>query len=131
MTKATRTKSATLAKAEKALRAAGMAFPEVTEDFPWGHRALKVKGKAFAFLALEGAVLSMSVKLPSSHSVALSLPFAEPTAYGLGRSGWVTARFQQSDKIPLALLRTWMEESYQAVAPKKLAALLGGKAGSS
>jgi predicted DNA-binding protein (MmcQ/YjbR family) len=97
------TKSATtLAKAEKALRHAGMKFPEVTEDFPWGHRALKVKGKA------------------------LALPFASPTAYGLAKSGWVTARFQRSDRIPLALLCTWMEESYQAVAPKSLVALLTG-----
>jgi predicted DNA-binding protein (MmcQ/YjbR family) len=101
VTKGTGTRSATLAKAEKVLRAAGMAFSDVTEDFPWGHRALKVKGKAFA----------------------------EPTAYGLARSSWVTARFQRSNRIPLALLRTWMEESYQAVAPKKLAALLGAKPG--
>jgi len=121
------TKSATtLAKAEKALRDAGMKFPEVTEDFPWGHRALKVKGKAFIFIALEGDELSMSVKLPSSHSVALALPFASPTAYGLAKSGWVTARFQRSVRIPLALLCTWMEESYQAVAPKSLVALLAG-----
>ena len=121
------TKSATtLAKAEKALRDAGIKFPEVTEDFPWGHRALKVKGKAFIFIALEGDELSMSVKLPSSHSVALALPFASPTAYGLAKSGWVTARFQRSDRIPLALLCTWMEESYQAVAPKSLVALLAG-----
>ena len=98
MTKGARSRSATLAKAEKALRGAGMAFPEVTEDFPCGHRALKVKGKA-------------------------------PTAYGLGRSGWVTVRFQRSNRIPLALLRTWIEESYQAVAPKKLAALLDAKPG--
>jgi predicted DNA-binding protein (MmcQ/YjbR family) len=123
------TKSATtLAKAEKALRDTGMKFPEATEDFPWGHRALKVKGKAFIFIALEGDELSMSVKLPSSHSVALTLPFASPTAYGLAKSGWVTARFQRSDRIPLALLCSWMEESYQAVAPKSLAALLPGAA---
>lgn len=48
------------------------------------------------------------------------------TAYGLAKSGWVTARFQRSDRIPLALLCTWMEESYQAVAPKSLVALLAG-----
>jgi len=123
------TKSApTLAKAEKSLRDAGMKFPEATEDFPWGHRALKVKGKAFIFIALEGDELSMSVKLPSSHSVALTLPFASPTAYGLAKSCWVIARFQRSERIPLALLCSWMEESYQAVAPKSLAALLAGGA---
>ena len=129
MAKGTGTKSpATLVKAEKALRDAGMKFPEATEDFPWGHRALKVKGKAFTFIALDGDQLSMSVKLPSSNSVALTLPFASPTAYGLAKSGWVTARFKRSDRIPLALLCTWMEESYQAVAPKGLVAqMTGGK----
>ncbi|HEY7029244.1 MAG TPA: MmcQ/YjbR family DNA-binding protein [Gemmatimonadales bacterium] len=127
MAKEARTKSVmTLAKAEKALRDAGMKFPEVTEDFPWGHRALKVKGKAFIFIALEGDELSLSVKLPSSNSVALTLPFASPTAYGLAKSGWVTARFKRSDRIPVALLSTWMEESYQAVAPKSLAAMIAG-----
>jgi predicted DNA-binding protein (MmcQ/YjbR family) len=117
---------ANLAKAEKALRDAGMKFPEATEDFPWGHRALKVKGKAFTFIALEEDELSMSVKLPSSNSVALTLPFASPTAYGLAKSGWVTARFKASDRIPVALLCTWMEESYQAVAPKSLIAEMAG-----
>jgi predicted DNA-binding protein (MmcQ/YjbR family) len=38
--------------AAKALRAAAMAFPGTTEDFPWGHPAYKVAGKkAFCFLA--------------------------------------------------------------------------------
>ena len=46
------------------------------------------------------------------------------TAYSLAKSGWVTAGFQRSDRIPLAVLCTWMEESYQAVAPKRLVALL-------
>jgi hypothetical protein len=48
------------------------------------------------------------------------------TAYGLAKSGSVTARFHRSDRIPLALLCTWMEESYQAVAPKGLVAQLAG-----
>jgi predicted DNA-binding protein (MmcQ/YjbR family) len=53
---------------------------------------------------------------------ALMLPFAEPTHYGLGKSGWVTAQFGVRDEIPLALLREWIDESYRAVAPKKLIA---------
>jgi hypothetical protein len=55
-----------LAAAEAALRKAGMAFPEATEDFPWGHRALKVKGKAFSFMSNEDDAFSLSVKLPQS-----------------------------------------------------------------
>ena len=82
-----------LKKAEAALRKTGMGFPEATEDFPWGHRALKIKGKAFVFMSREDNELSLSVKLPDSGDFALMQPYASPTGYGLGKSGWVTARF--------------------------------------
>ena len=112
-----------LAAAEKALRALGLGYPETTEDFPWGHRALKVRGKAFVFMSREEG-LSLSVKLPSSGHVALDLPFTEPTGYGLARSGWITASFAPGDRVPLDILSLWLEESYRAVAPKRVAALL-------
>ena len=41
---------------ELALREAGMAYPEVTEDFPWGHRTLKVKGKAARLRSLKSTL---------------------------------------------------------------------------
>ena len=101
---------------ETALRTAGMSFPEVTEDFPWGHRALKVRGKAFVFIARELGGLSLSVKLPESNAIALSMPFVAPTGYGLGRSGWVTATLPAAAHVPLAVLLSWLEESYRAIA---------------
>ncbi len=122
MPRGSRAKSA-LDAAEKALRTQGLAYPETTEEFPWGHRALKVRGKAFVFMSREDG-LSLSVKLPSSCHVALDLPFTEPTGYGLGRSGWVTARFAPGDRVPTDILVLWIEESYRAVAPKRVAALL-------
>jgi predicted DNA-binding protein (MmcQ/YjbR family) len=111
---------------ETALRDHALALPEVTEDFPWGHRALKVKGKAFLFLAREGAELSLSVKLPESHAVALMLPFASPTGYGLGKSGWVSAVFTGQKTPPLDVLKAWIDESYRAIAPKRLLKALDG-----
>jgi predicted DNA-binding protein (MmcQ/YjbR family) len=112
----------TLESIELELRDYAITFPETTEDHPWGHRALKVKGKSFLFLGGEKNVteLSLSVKLPSSRDIALDLPFAEPTGYGLGKSGWVTARFYKAAGIPIDLLKGWIEESYRAIAPKKL-----------
>src|SRR6185295_13186390 len=97
-------------------------FPEVHEDFPWGHSAFKVGKKAFLFMAREKGELSLSVKLPESAFLALSLPFAAPTGYGLGKSGWVTARFRAKEKPPVAVLERWIEESYRAIAPRKVAA---------
>ena len=115
------TRPAAFAKAELALRDYALSFPETHEDFPWGHRALKVRGKGFLFMGGDEKVFSLSVKLPTSRDGVLLLPFASPTAYGLGRSGWVTAQFTRKDKIPLDWIRSWIEESYCAVAPKKLA----------
>ena len=108
---------------EAALRMHALSYPEAKEDFPWGERVVKVRGKVFLFLG-KGDNLSLSVKLPGSANVALGLPFASPTAYGLGKSGWITARFEKRDKPPLEMLKQWIDESYRAVAPKRLAASL-------
>ena len=106
------------------LRAFALGFPEAYEEFPWGERVAKVKGKVFVFLGMDGDELGLSVKLPQSGMLALGLPFASPTGYGLGKAGWVTARFGRREKAPVDLLRSWIDESYRAVAPKKLVAAL-------
>ena len=111
--------------AQAALRQLALSLPAVREDHPWGHSAFKVKEKAFLFMASEKGELSLSVKLPQSGLLALSLPFAEPTGYGLGKSGWVTARFPASGRPPLPVLAEWVLESYRTIAPKKLLAALG------
>ncbi len=109
-----------LSLAESTLRAHAFTFPEVTEDFPWGERAIKVKGKVFVFMYRGEDSLSLSCKLPGSCGVALMFPFAKPTGYGLGKSGWVSARFGSEDEVPVEMLSEWIEESYRAVAPKTL-----------
>lgn len=102
------------------LTAYALSLPGATEHFPWGERVVKVGGKVFVFLGREedGGV-GLSVKLPESGEAALSLPFCEPTGYGLGKAGWVSAQFDDRKKAPLPLLRQWIDESYRAVAPKK------------
>jgi predicted DNA-binding protein (MmcQ/YjbR family) len=117
--------TAALRKAEAALRKRGLAYPGAYEEFPWGHSALKVKGKAFAFLAFEKGEFSVSLKLPESCAGALLMPFAAPTGYGLGRSGWVTSAFRPGEAVPVPLLCGWLDESYRAIAPKALAARSG------
>lgn len=117
---------------EAALRECGLSFPETTEDFPWGHRALKVRGKAFVFMGTgkeAGAaddLFFISCKLPDSAPIALTLPEVKPTGYGLGKAGWVSAQYTPG-KAPVAMLKEWLRESYCAVAPKKLSALLEAK----
>jgi predicted DNA-binding protein (MmcQ/YjbR family) len=120
--------SAALKAAEKKLRAHGLAKPEAYEEFPWGDRALKVAKKMFAIMsctAENGLVLT--VKLGTLSDEALQLPFTEPTGYGLGKGGWVTARFGPSDKPPVGILCDWIDDSYALVAPKKPVARLTEK----
>ena len=106
----------------EALRKFGLALPEASEDFPWGHTALKVRGKTFVWLDKSDGRLSLTVKLPVSRDFALMLDFTEPTGYGLGRAGWISSAFGPHEEVDTDLLKRWIEESYRAVAPKKLAA---------
>jgi len=115
-------------QAEAALTAFALKYPGATEDHPWDHTAIKVKGKMFLLLGGTDEELSVTAKLPSSGRMALMFPFASPTGYGLGKSGWVTGQFGPDDPIPIDRLTEWIDESYRAVAPKKLVAELDGVA---
>lgn len=119
----TRTKKAAN-RYEDALRRHALTYPETHEDFPWGERVIKVKKKVFLFLGSGDGGLGLSVKLPESSTLALMLEFAKPTGYGLGKAGWITAQFGPKQRPPLDLLTEWIDESYRAVAPKKLVARL-------
>ncbi len=125
---ATRKKSRgpSIAETESIIRELAFEYPEVHEDFPWGERALKVKGKAFVFMRVEPERLSATFKLPQSRDMAVDLPFAEPCGYGMGKYGWVTTRFNAGDEIPIDLLKAWVDESFRAVAPKRIVKTLGG-----
>jgi predicted DNA-binding protein (MmcQ/YjbR family) len=109
-----------LKQAEATLRAYALGFPDAVEEFPWDERVIKVGGKIFVFLGQIEESLRVAVKLPVSSEMALTLSFTSPTGYGLGRAGWVTARFAPGDEVPVDLLKEWIAQSYRAVAPRKI-----------
>ncbi len=113
-----------LSKIGEGIRKQALKYPGTDEHHPWGEIAIKVKGKSFLFMRADNDVLSLSVKLPHSREDALALPFTEPTHYGLGKSGWVTSSFKRGDDVPVGVLKDWLDESYRAVAPKKLVSSL-------
>jgi predicted DNA-binding protein (MmcQ/YjbR family) len=112
------------AKAEAKLREFALAYPEATEQFPWGERAIKVCDKTFLFMRADGNGLGLSTKLPESRDFALTHTFAASTGYGLGKAGWVSASFPRGTRPPISLLCEWIDESYRAIAPKRLVKLL-------
>jgi predicted DNA-binding protein (MmcQ/YjbR family) len=113
-------------------QAYALTFPGAYPEHPWGQTVIKVKKKVFLFV--NGAIapedgVSLSVKLPASGADVLHLPFAEPMGYGMGKHGWVTLLLMRDDHVPLAVLETWIAESYRAVAPKRLLAELDAARG--
>ena len=109
----------------KELRAFGLSYPGVETKSPWpGHDDLAVNGKTFAYLSAAGEPFHISLKLPFTGAEALELAFAKPTGYGLGKSGWVTFEPAPAEMPSLDQLKSWLDESYRAQAPKKLAALI-------
>jgi predicted DNA-binding protein (MmcQ/YjbR family) len=103
------------------LRAWGLTLPGAYSKSPWPeHDDLAVKDKTFAYLPAKGRPFSLSCKLPYTGFEALRLPFAEPTGYGLGKSGWVSFNPGEADIPDIEQLKDWVEESYRAQAPRKL-----------
>jgi predicted DNA-binding protein (MmcQ/YjbR family) len=114
------------ARSQATLRRAALALPQTREDHPWGESAFKVGEKVFLFMSEWEGLLHLTVKLPQSRDFALLMPGVNPTGYGLGKHGWVTAAFGPKDQLPLPMLLDWMEESFCAVAPKRLATQWAG-----
>jgi predicted DNA-binding protein (MmcQ/YjbR family) len=107
----------------QSIRKRALAYPQTHEDFPWGESAFKVKGKTFIFMSDGDDGVSFSVKLPASRDLALALPGSAPTHYGLGSKGWVTVK--PTARTSAAVLAFLIDESFRAVAPKRVVDLLG------
>jgi predicted DNA-binding protein (MmcQ/YjbR family) len=104
-----------------------LTFPGAYAEHPWGQTVIKVKKKVFLFV--NGAIapedgVSLSVKLPHSGADLLQMPFAEPMGYGMGKHGWVTLLLMRDDQLSLNTLAAWIDESYRAIAPKRMLAEL-------
>src|SRR4051812_34796466 len=110
------------------IRDYALGLPETQEDLPWGERVVKVNKKVFVYLGrdMDAEHFGLSVKLPTSGRTALRMPFTEPTGYGLGKSGWVSAKLDDKSQASFEMLRDWVRESYCAVAPKGLAEQITG-----
>lgn len=113
--------------AEAALIDYAKAMPQAWLDRPWDHTVAKVGKKIFVFFGGDAAPpdeLSVTVKLPISSEMALTLPYVHKAGHGLWKAGWVNLSQTTGDDIDLETIRAWILQSYRAVAPKKLAKLL-------
>jgi predicted DNA-binding protein (MmcQ/YjbR family) len=105
------------------LQAFALGLPGAYEDHPWDEVVFKVSKKVFVFFGLAAEMdkrVHLTVKLPETGVYALQMPFVKPAGYNLGKSGWVTVQYPSDADPPVDLLLEWIEESYRAVAPKRL-----------
>jgi predicted DNA-binding protein (MmcQ/YjbR family) len=89
-----------------------------------GEPTFRVRNKNFIFTDLP--VSRMSVKLPLEEAAAVVAtdPDAKPTAYGLGRHGWVSVAVGRANARRWELVEEWVRTSYTLVAPKSLAKIV-------
>ena len=109
--------------AEAELIAFAATFPGAWEDHPWDHTVMKVGKKIFVFFGGAAApddVLSITVKLPISYEMALTLPYMKPSGHGLWKAGWAQLTQASGDDFDFETIQGWIAQSYRAVAPKKL-----------
>ena len=117
----------TLRQIHEKLLAFALSLPGAYEDHPWEEVVAKVNKKIFVFFGMAAEIdnrLLVGVKLPQTGVYAVQMPFAQPMGYNLGRSGWVMVQYPPDAAPPVDLLLEWIEESYRAVAPKRLVAQL-------
>ncbi|MFG2374951.1 MmcQ/YjbR family DNA-binding protein [Streptomyces sp. NPDC048504] len=117
------------------VREFALGLPGAVEEFPWGETVAKVNKKVFVFLGVDDGSYppGMTVKLTdeAAHAHALTAPGAEPAGYGLGKAGWVRVPLAEQGAPAAELLCDWVEESYRAIAPKRLIAELDAEGGAS
>lgn len=97
------------------LREHALAKPGAVEEYPWGHVVWKVRGKLFAIASEGGCGVTLKSTL-EKQAMLVQHPKISIASH-VGRFGWVYV--EASDEDTLALALDLMEESYQAVLPRR------------
>jgi predicted DNA-binding protein (MmcQ/YjbR family) len=114
---------ATVKVAKAELRRHALSFEGAYEDHPWGENVAKVNKKVFVFLGIDDETSGylMGVKLTRSLLYARSRPDVEAMGYGLGKSGWCNVKKPARGAVDMKVMKEWIAESYETVAPKRAA----------
>lgn len=112
------------------LRKVALSLPDAIEATSCNKAAFKAGSKNFLFLGEgtgpEAGSFTTMLKLTEADSLAeaTKLSKSQPDNFSLGKNGWLSSNFQKGEGPPAKLFEAWIEESYRALAPKKLAAQL-------
>jgi hypothetical protein len=81
-------------------------------------RAFPVEGRIFVHTC--ATIARGDGNLGTNGRYTCILAFTEPAGYGLWKSGWVAVTIPPGANPSVELFLGWIEESYRAIAPKKL-----------
>lgn len=118
-------------RAEGALTAYGLTFPATMTGPGWAFtRGLYVNRKMFAIFGDKAQpldALTITLKLPISAGMVEGLPFVRESKGWYKQHNWVIAHFGPEDDVlaEIDMLKSWLRQSYVAIAPKKLSKQIG------
>lgn len=94
-------------------------YPGVVEGTACTQSSFKIGKKAFLYIGMQGGRYKAMFKLQRSIPEVTKLAETDPACYGVGKFGWVTARFSADNPIPKTLWEKWLDESYEQIAVTK------------
>ena len=87
-----------------------------------GEPTFRVMGKNFVFAGLDATRITLKLTHDEAAAVVATDPLVVAAAYGLGRSGWVSATLRaRMSAARWQEIEEWVRTSYTLVAPKRLA----------
>ncbi|MDA7978700.1 MAG: MmcQ/YjbR family DNA-binding protein [Pirellulales bacterium] len=112
------------------VRQLALSYPDVVEGTSCKNAAFKIQNKAFLYLGCKDETYDIRIKLNDSLPEAEMLASREPDHYSVGMHGWTHVVLPHSKALPAALLKSWVDESFQLLAPKSAVESLPGSKGS-
>ena len=90
-----------------------------------GEPTFRVGGRNFIFASHDGSRISVKLSKDEASAVVANDSDVTPTAYGLGRHGWVSVSLgRRLSRARWQEVEEWIRTSYTLVAPKRLARLV-------
>jgi predicted DNA-binding protein (MmcQ/YjbR family) len=87
-----------------------------------GEPTFRVRGKNFVFTGPDASTLTVKLPVDEAAAVVATDPDVSPTAYGLGRHGWVSVTLgRRTGASRWREIEEWVRTSYTLIAPRRLA----------
>lgn len=88
-------------------------YEGVVEGTSCAQTSFKAGKKPFLYIGPQGGRFKAMFKLETSLPEARELAEAQPDRFEVGKTSWVTARFDAGKPLPKRIWKRWLDESYE------------------